>query len=231
MRTKLRIILYSSFTICFIQTGNAQTNMDLPENKYPRKPRTTYHMLRQYNHGYSSSLFFGYHQTFFLNDFFAQQIKKENISISPGIYGTYRLEVLFPFIAEVSWYSSRFKVSDENYTFPDDTQIRHRGGELAAMLALLPSSRFLVPYFGLGYQYGTIVVGRMWYQDPYQHEDTNETYYTLADSKTSTPIWKCGFVVSFDKRWRLNAEYKQSVKTNMTKSFNQISFGFGFRIL
>lgn len=219
----------------------AQTNTDnnhgqnfyLPQGKYKASENTMYRRVKDSFKGETGLTFmYSYHQTNFLNDNFAYLIKNDELDRNFGSSFKFRIEYGYPFLFDVDWFSSRFFLdSPSGSPLEQTSHIRHRGLEVSCNLLMLPVYKYFSYYLGLGYQSASLIASNKRPLDSTKEDDPNATvekgisYY----SDCSSVIWKAGFTIMMGENYLINAEYKQSLKPDGLKSFNQLSVGLGIR--
>ena len=178
------------------------------------------------------SFMYSYHQSSFLNKNFAQLMESGDMTREFGSSLKFRIEYGFPFLFDVDWFSSRFFLdSPTGAPLEQTSYIRHRGLEVSCNLLLLPVFKYFQYYMGIGYQSASLIASNKMPLESTQEDDPNATvekeisYY----SDCSSVIWKAGFTIMMGENYLINAEYKQSLKPDGLKSFNQLSVGLGIR--
>jgi outer membrane receptor protein involved in Fe transport len=222
--------------ICFYSfslfSQSRKSDFELPENKFKEKPESQYGKVKSHlKYHHRSTWIFSYHKSSFLNTNFAGNIDNNNIKQKFGTSLNYRFDKAFPFIFDINWFASKFVYEGSSVSSIADTpKIRHRGIELAANFSLLPTSKFFMPYIGVGYQTASIVASNYWpietMGEDQQQSAENQIEYS---SNCSTGIWKVGVTIGGTNLF-VNAEYKQSLFLTKSKSFNQLSVGIGIRL-
>lgn len=208
-------------------------NFYLPQNRYKTKENTMYKRVKEsYKNNPSFAVLYSYHQTNFLNDNFAYLIENDELDRRFGSCLKTRIEVGFPFLFDIDWFSSRYFIdSPSGSPLEHTSNIRHRGLEVSCNLILLPVFKYFHYYIGLGYQSASLIASNKLPMESTQEDDPNAavekeiSYY----SNCSAPIWKAGFTILMGENFLINAEYKQSFKPDGLKSFNQLSIGLGAR--
>ena len=165
----------------------------------------------------------GFHQTGFLNNTFRQYLSDGKISNAGGACINLRIASAYPFMFDLGYFSSQFKVEDIPGWPNESEKVRHRGGEVAMSLPLLSKTRYFVPYVGIGYQYSQLYTG-----EPVI-KDSEEDYEDIVEmsTKTSSSIYKAGVMMNFNSM-SYSVEFKHSL-FNDDWPFYQLSANIGLR--
>ncbi|MBK9358854.1 MAG: outer membrane beta-barrel protein [Bacteroidales bacterium] len=166
---------------------------------------------------------YGYHSTNFSNTAFRNHLLNDEIKKAWGNILNLRITTGYPFMFDIGWFSSQFKVNNmPNWPNADSVKIRHRGIELSMMLPLLSASKTIIPYYGAGYQLSQLYTG------PPFVKQSNVSYDNIEkmSSSTSSPIVKAGLMLNFEIIC-LFVEYKHSL-FNKNHPFDQLSVNIGF---
>ena len=201
---------------------SAQTN-NLPQHKYKNKLTLTDIMRSQKSvNGFMVS--YGYHQTTFLNPVFGNNINDDIIKKKYG--GVFTASyTAYPFIFDIDWFSSRFRVQDKvSWPYNDTTNVRHRGMSFFISSALFPlvHSKSFLPYIGIGYQSSALGVGIEIVKVSKGGKSVEQ-----SSINTSCPQWKIGFKLKWWEAYWLIVEYRQSIMLNQEKSLNELSVLIG----
>lgn len=157
----------------------------------------------------------------FLNAGFNQSVQDEIVEargIGPelSVHGN-----LMPFMLEVSYFSSTFYVDSDHPIFDGHDNggqgIRHRGMAGSISLSVLPTSRYIFPYVGVGYHLSHLGTG-----DEFATPD-DVTYDNPLNSivNVSTPIVQAGLHINFSRKLAFMAEYTRG--TSSTRGMNMLS--------
>ncbi|MCX6270602.1 MAG: hypothetical protein NTU44_05170 [Bacteroidetes bacterium] len=176
------------------------------------------------------SLYYGYHQTNFLNSHFGNNLDEKVIKRKYG--GAFRAsQMVFPFIFDFDWFSSRFRVDSSKTVFhySDSVNIRHRGVSFSVSAVLFPVTftQLLIPYAGAGYQSSGVCIGcgsEYWFSSKKVDKSSVSTsgfYYKIGVLSILGPIDTPVF--------RLNVEYMRSFALDK-KALNMLYLSLGVMI-
>jgi len=227
------IILPNRKTISF--KNKKYENFDLPNKKFNSEKIFSFGIYR------GLSINYGFHKTSFLNPIFGQNISENKINSKFGTFFNirYLANLGLPFKIDITHFRSKFSY-DINPNLQDNSSI-YKGWEFCFSTYFFPNIPFIKyvinsnnTYLGLGYHIGKI--------------DNVIPYFepaTILDNKVNTAFWKIGYQLfpfrlltenvswDFDFEDKLNrigliAEYNQSLKVNIPKSFNQFSLSLSY---
>lgn len=201
----------------------AQTNDNLPANKYKDNSESRYTLICDYFKSKRVGLNIFNLKNSFTNSNFASSIANGSLyyedylsSSTSGILKS-GFEVsarvnLAPLLIDFGYFTDKYyTMQKENWR---DRQIyNHKGLKLSISTLILPITKYLLPYGGVGYQLSKIGF------------DTPTTSY----SDTSSPFWKIGCQSYLFNHFPITFEYSQTF-LNSTKSANQIMFGIGYSL-
>ncbi len=193
---------------------------------------TPYSEAREQSQGFKLGI--GYFQSSFLNENFRKHIEDGTLKRRLGM--VFRASYTYsPITFDFNWFSSGF-VTDENYplwqTYKNYKRIRHRGMDIGMNLILIPTSKYITPYAGGGYQLselGTISPTASGYK-----EDDDDAVVTagteILDTNVhlSSPFWRVGILITPIELIQISAEYRASVSLPTSRQFNQFAITLSY---
>ena len=200
-----------TFCYCFSQ--------EIPVNKYDKSVnyKSFVENLNKVEHNYI--LILGYNQMQFLNSTTGLKVENGDIAFQYGLEAMIRKIIKKQFFIDVAYSYNVFKA--DVYT------VANQGGEISAGVILIPFSKKLTavfqPYAAIGYQ-GTLLK---------LMESPDEKFKKDQEDKattTSAPIWKFGMMINLSKSFFINAQYKQSITSNLDRNFNCWGASLGFKL-
>ena len=214
------IILLLSLTLLIVFNNPIYSQNDkFPENKY-KDGHTFNSIFKKPKKLKKASISYGSHKTYFLNSSFYQHIKDGIIQRKFG--GVFKFQqIIYPFIIDADWFSSKYILNGNYGLFPDNINIRQHGLSLfcSATFPALIKSNIFFPYIGIGYQASALETGHEIYGKAASEP--------LSNFNTSAPMWKIGFDLKLYQLYFLAVEYRQTLMLNNDKSFNQLAILLG----
>jgi len=183
--------------------------------------QTDFQKNKDYHDGFCISV--GYSHSSFLNPLFSKSLSDKEIRRSGGFnLGTQYIRL--PLLIDAFLFTSSFKTDIlPKDVFGGETQIYHRGLEVAASVSLIHSIKYFIPYAGIGYQTANL-------ETPSITEDSGNINKKESKVNVSSPIGKIGVLIRPYKNLGLKAEYKRSLSLdNNVTAFNQIDVSIVFR--
>jgi len=151
----------------------------------------------------------------FLNTKFHNQLKSDNIKINPGFVLEIKY-IHYPLIINSTLFGNNFTLGkNNNIKNGDEVKIKHTGIEGGVSVALMPFTKIITPYIGVGYQYGVVGIGISWLG--IEDKDNADI---LSVTNASTLVFKSGFCVNINQ-FHLNFDYHKGLDNNL--NFNQFS--------
>lgn len=179
---------------------------------------TKFEQNKRYLNGFSLGL--GASIGDFLNTKFQNQLKSDNIKINPGFVLEAKY-IFYPLIINSTLFGNNFSLGkNNNIKNGVEVKIKHTGIEGGVSVALMPFTKILTPYVGVGYQYGIIGSGISWLG--IEDKDNADI---LSVTNASTLVFKSGFCVNINQ-FHLNLDYHKGLDNNL--NFNQFSATISF---
>lgn len=165
--------------------------------------RSTYHQTKKHNDGFGLQI--GVHQSNFLNSRFSRLVQDDIISKRPGLQIglTY---CQYPLFIEGLYFSSNYSIDDYQWSYPEGTSVSHTGLEVSASLLLLPYTRYLQPFVGVGMQTASLGVGIGSPIFSMQEADRPE----ISQTGASSVIFTTGLLAMIGKSFGVRFTYKRS---------------------
>jgi len=220
-KKKLPVLLLMALLINSIV---AQTLDALPENKYKDNSDSRYTMICDYFGSKKVGINIFNFRSSFTNSNFASSIANGTLFYDDYLYQPmYRLlnsgfEIsgrvnLAPILIDLGYFSDRYYMLNGERNWDNRHIYKLNGLKLSVSTLILPITKYLLPYGGVGYQFSKIGF------------DTPTTSY----SDTSSPFWKIGCQSYLFNHFPITFEYSQTF-LNPSKSANQITFGIGYSL-
>lgn len=157
----------------------------------------------------------GYHQTRFLNETFFENQGNETLSHRLGYSIQAEFWQVFPFILDLSYFTSYFDLNGAAISIPDDSDIQNDGWGLGISYVLIPTSKYIHPYIGIGLLASSLRT---------TESEVNSGYEPVAVN-TSGITWKAGLNIVPSRGFALTIKWEQSLPASADlSSFPVIQF-------
>ncbi len=175
----------------------------------------------------------GWFRSEFLNENFSQNLENGNIKHDLG--GIFRTRlVAYPFLYDFEWFFSKYDLDNEQPTLSSYTSlyhhVRHRGINVAMSLVLIPTSKYITPYVGAGYQFAELGNVEPIFNLDSESDIPNNTNPFESNIKMNTPFWKVGLTITPHKSFSVSGEFRNSLGLEDGRAFNQYSITANWRI-
>jgi hypothetical protein len=190
---------------------------------------TPYTEARNHSKGFKVGL--GYFQSSFLNENFRQNIEDKTLIRKPGL--VFRMSYNYsPITFDFNWFSSGFML-DENHPlwqtyFNTKERLRHRGADIGVNFLLIPTSKYISPYAGGGYQMSSLGIVNL--ITSIETKEEKEVPAPPVGSEffngrvnMSSPFWRVGVFIFPHELLQISAEYRASVSLPTSRQFNQFA--------
>ncbi len=112
------------------------------------------------------------------------------------------------------------------YSQQDDKRFRHRSINGSISFVLIPTSKHITPYVGVGYQGGILGRTSAWINLSSEDEDNPTTpgpneYEGITELQTG--YMKAGLLITPFKKMTISAEYTRSIGLEADRAFHQFN--------